>query len=253
MFMQKGTKTPEIDLRAIFISPVRNSASLDADNPFVSEDVAREWIASVEGESGLWRDKILYPAMRLWLGSFSGEHPVVADVGSGQGRAATELSGYGAYIGIEPSPFLTERAQEMYAAEDRHYFIGNAYDVPLADGSIDAVISVNVLFHLADVERAIGEIARILKVGGRFFINTADNDAVETWKTIYSNLEIDEKKMQGTAHVPVNALTLNTFYFQPNDQVMKIMERNGLKVDEVTKSCEKDGQTLFLTLQGRKV
>ena len=46
--------------------------------------------------------------------------------------------------------------------------VGDAYRLPFASGSLDAVICSEVLEHLIDYEAALAEIARVLKPGGRF-------------------------------------------------------------------------------------
>lgn len=225
----------------------------DKENPFTDPKVGEQWASSVEGEKGLWRDQTLYPAMKAWLENFNQGNAVVVDIGSGQGRSSIELDGYGKYIGVEPSAFLTERARTLYPSENRDFIVGNAYEIPLADNSVDGAISINVWFHLADLEKASQELSRILKSGGAFFINTADNDSLETWKSFYVNPEIDDKKMQGEVKVPVNNMTLNTFYFQPNEKVIEILRKHGLEVTKVTKSLEIDGETLFVMIEGKKI
>lgn len=221
-------------------------------NPFADEQVAKQWAASVEGESGLWRDTALYPAMRAWVESIAAERPTILDLGSGQGRSSSEIEGYEKYIGVEPSTFLVDRAKALYARPDREFVLGDAYDIPLPDASVDGVVCVNVLFHLANVEGAIQEMSRVLRPGGSFFVNTADNDAVEMWKTLYTDLVVNETMMQGALRTPATGLSLNTFYFQPNDSVFAAFERHGLHIDRVTKTCEKGGKTLFMAIEGKK-
>ena len=127
----------------------------DSENPFTNEVVAKAWATSVEIESGNWRDRVLYPAMQRWITGVSAQNPIVLDVGAGQGRGSTEIHGYGSYIGIEPSSFLVDRAKELYSAPNREFIIGNAYELPIDSESVDAVISVNVLFHVTNLEKAI--------------------------------------------------------------------------------------------------
>ena len=225
----------------------------DKENPFTDPKVGEQWANSVEREEGLWRDKTLYPTMKTWLDTFNQGDAVIVDIGSGQGRSSTELSGYGKYIGIEPSKFLTERAKELYPSENRDFIVGNAYEIPLANNSVDGAISINVWFHLADMDKASQELSRVLKTGGAFFMNTADNDSLETWKSFYVNPEIDEEKMQGEVKVPINNMSLNTFYFQPNDKVIETLKKYGLEVQKVTKTLEIDGKTLFAMIEGKKI
>jgi ubiquinone/menaquinone biosynthesis C-methylase UbiE len=44
---------------------------------------------------------------------------------------------------------------------------GSALDLPFPDRSFDAVVCVTVLSHVPDGERAIPELVRVLKSGGR--------------------------------------------------------------------------------------
>lgn len=114
--------------------------------------------------------------MKTWLDTFNQGGSVIVDIGSGQGRSSTELSAYGKDIGIESSKFLTERAKELYPAESGDFIVGNAYEIPSDNNSVDRAISINVWFHLADMDKASQELSRALKTVGAFFIHTADND-----------------------------------------------------------------------------
>ena len=44
---------------------------------------------------------------------------------------------------------------------------GNVMDVPLADASVDAVVSQELFCHVPDVKKAVMEASRILRTGGR--------------------------------------------------------------------------------------
>jgi SAM-dependent methyltransferase len=46
----------------------------------------------------------------------------------------------------------------------------DACDLPLADGSVDAIVSANLLEHVPDDRRAVRELARVLAPGGRVAI-----------------------------------------------------------------------------------
>lgn len=48
--------------------------------------------------------------------------------------------------------------------------VGDIHNIPLAEGSVDAVICSSVLEHIKDPIRAVEEIRRILKVGGKAFV-----------------------------------------------------------------------------------
>ena len=68
------------------------------------------------------------------------------------------------------------RAAWIFAAVD-------AQAIPFRDGSFDVVIANHMLYHVPDRQRAIGEIRRVLRDGGRFFAAANGRDYL---------LEIDE-------------------------------------------------------------
>lgn len=237
-------------IEALFL-PAEFSSEVE-ENPFAAEQGAREWATSVENERGLWRDTVLYPAMRKWVESIPVSKPVILDIGSGQGRSATEVDRYGAYIGVEPSRFLVDRAKSLYPAPNRYFLEGTAYHLPIIDSGVDGALMVNVLFHLENMDRAIREMSRVLKSGGRFFLNTVNFDAIEVWKAFYTNAVIDEKKIRGSIPTPGRSLSLNTLYFQPNETIEQLLAAHGLHIDRLTKTGEKNGQAPFITFEGRK-
>jgi ubiquinone/menaquinone biosynthesis C-methylase UbiE len=74
------------------------------------------------------------------------------------------------WIGVDPNPFmrpylLREAARLGIAADCRG---GTAYSLPIEDASVDAVICTLVLCSIADQQRALREVLRVLKPGGRF-------------------------------------------------------------------------------------
>jgi SAM-dependent methyltransferase len=49
--------------------------------------------------------------------------------------------------------------------------VGDAMDLPLADGSVDGVFASNMLEHTPDSRRVIGEMARVLRPGGWIYLS----------------------------------------------------------------------------------
>lgn len=218
------------------------------DNPFIQDVVAEEWIQSVEGETDNVRDKEIYPLLRNWFAPCG----VVIDVGSGQGLCSTKIDGYEKYIGVEPSPRLVDRARELYSRKDREFIVGDAYNLPLENETADSVFSINVWFHLGDVNKSSSELSRVLKRGGKFLIVTADNDEIDLWKSFYINPEIDEEKMVGEVKVPVVNLSRNTFYFHTNQGIVDSLAKNGLKTNTLKKLGKVDAGNLFIVIDGVK-
>jgi len=99
---------------------------------------------------------------------------VVLDVGCGAGTdlllAARRVGPRGRAIGIDMTETMRTRAAAG-AAEcgltNVDVLDGDATRLPVGDQSVDVVISNGVLNLVPDKHRAIGEIARVLKPGGR--------------------------------------------------------------------------------------
>jgi SAM-dependent methyltransferase len=92
---------------------------------------------------------------------------VVADVGSADGplAAARPPGRLARVLGIDRSALLL-------ADHPRPAVQADAVALPLADGSVTAVVAVNLLYHLADPVAAIREARRVLAADGVFIAST---------------------------------------------------------------------------------
>jgi ubiquinone/menaquinone biosynthesis C-methylase UbiE len=74
------------------------------------------------------------------------------------------------WIGVEPNsfmkPHLAKEAQRLGVAIELRP--GTAENLPVDDASVDFVISTLVLCSVVDQKRALDEVLRVLKPGGRF-------------------------------------------------------------------------------------
>jgi ubiquinone/menaquinone biosynthesis C-methylase UbiE len=95
----------------------------------------------------------------------------VLEYGCGRGSAAFDLAAAGARVtGIDISDvaidLATQRGAELGLAEQVRFCRMDAEQLDFEDASFDLVCGSSILHHL-DLERAYGEIARVLRPGGR--------------------------------------------------------------------------------------
>jgi len=96
----------------------------------------------------------------------------VLDIGCGDGQISRSLAAQGAIVlGIDPTAAHIAIAQERGAGPT--YQLAGASQLPVPDGSYDAVLACLVFEHIDDVDTAISEVARVLRQGGQFsfFLN----------------------------------------------------------------------------------
>lgn len=96
----------------------------------------------------------------------------VADIGTGTGILAVELAELGLdVIGIDRSEAMLAAAREKRAEGPDPgslvFQLGDAHALPLADASVDAAFAHMVLHSLQEPDRAVLEMARIVKPGGQ--------------------------------------------------------------------------------------
>ncbi len=92
----------------------------------------------------------------------------VLDVGSGTGALLNELQKRSWAAGLDYSPLAVKFCQERNLT---NLMVGNAERVPVGPGTLDAVVSLDTLEHVADHERAVEGIARSLMPGGVLVLN----------------------------------------------------------------------------------
>jgi ubiquinone/menaquinone biosynthesis C-methylase UbiE len=106
----------------------------------------------------------------------------VLDVGCGTGdhlRIMAPLVAPGPAIGVDLSEALIACARRRTGPGLDHvcFQVGDAGELPLADGAFDRVVASQVLLHLADPWRAVAEMRRVLAPGGLLSIGEWDWDS----------------------------------------------------------------------------
>ena len=88
----------------------------------------------------------------------------VVDVGCGVGHSYHLLAPRET-VGVDVD-------SDALAGQDRQTVVADMRELPFADGSFDAAISVHSIEHVPDADRAMAEIARVLRPGGSAVVVT---------------------------------------------------------------------------------
>lgn len=155
-----------------------------SDPAALAADPARSQILQLETRAKTPDEITIRAAYLDLLGIRPGD--VVLDVGCGSGVVARELAKRvgprGRTVGVDPSPVFLEVGRELAEqtgpSGSLELRLGDARSLPCADGEFDAVVAATVLTHIPDGERAIPEMARVTKPGGRVGVFDRDLDSL---------------------------------------------------------------------------
>jgi SAM-dependent methyltransferase len=124
----------------------------------------------------------------------------VVDVGAGTGKLTRSLVALGHRI-VAVEPLDEMRAELLAAVPAVRALAGSAEAIPVADASADVVTSAQA-FHWFDHARALPEIARVLRSGGRLALVWNSRDDRDPWMARLSAI-IGNETIQETDVVPV--------------------------------------------------
>lgn len=145
-----------------------------------------------------------------------GPHDTVLDVGAGTGFLTEVASkAAGKVIALDLSKSMTDEAIGKLGGKNVEFKIGSVERIPLGDGSVDAVIGNMFLHHCPDPEKAIREMSRVLRPGGRIVFADMQEHEHEFLRTEKADLWLGFNKAlvgellhrAGVAEVKVEDLT----------------------------------------------
>jgi len=134
---------------------------------------SREFFSSAAGQWDAVRAELF--GSRAGLAALPGlldETWVVGDLGCGTGELAASLAPFvGRVIGVDASkPMLTAARRRLEQHENVELRSGELEALPIADRELDAAVLFLVLHHVVEPGRAVSEVERVLRPGGRVLI-----------------------------------------------------------------------------------
>jgi ubiquinone/menaquinone biosynthesis C-methylase UbiE len=140
-------------------------------------------------------DPAQYRAVFDALDILDGERVLEVRCGTGGGVRALvkRFPRVGSVVGVDVSQTMIEEARRRTAVgsdASLEFQVADAHRLPFPDNSFDAVYSLRVFEIIADPLRALEEMARVLRHGGRLLVNCPD---IDTWAIDSSDREVTRR------------------------------------------------------------
>jgi ubiquinone/menaquinone biosynthesis C-methylase UbiE len=165
-----------------FIVDQTNGLSESQDNQLLQDALLDGYISKVAQDLKEWVRHQVVIASR-------GQKIDLLELGGGTGAFFDSMKGLvGSYINVEPGQVaLYEQDLKRLAHHQYGAIKCSAEDIPLADGSVDVVVSIASLDHIPDYQKALREAARLLRNDGVFILTL--NNRRSWWKVLLSGSE----------------------------------------------------------------
>lgn len=97
----------------------------------------------------------------------------VLDIACGTGYGSNIMAKVAeSVVGVDIDKAAVENAQRVYKATNLSYIHGDGTTIPLADESVDVVVSFETIEHIVEYHHFLKEIHRVLKKGGVLLMST---------------------------------------------------------------------------------
>jgi ubiquinone/menaquinone biosynthesis C-methylase UbiE len=170
----------------------------------LNEKMWDRWASSIDSNG--WRYEYLRDAQRKLISILDIKEGFnFLDVGCGTGWAVGEIaklvSNNGSFYGVDLSPKMIEKAKDKFSDRTNFQFlIANAESIPLNNNFFDVVICTNSFHHYLNPDKALNEMYRLLKKGGKIYIldPTADKWMIKVADKIIKLFEPEHVKLYST-------------------------------------------------------
>jgi len=140
---------------------------------------SQEFFSSSAGQWDKLREELFGDRFHLAaMAAFADRDWIVGDLGCGTGQVSAAIAPFvSRVIAVDASPAMLNAARTRLTSDGPGSSIGNIElrrgeleALPIDDATLDAATLVLVLHHIPQPERAIAEVARVLKPGGRLVV-----------------------------------------------------------------------------------
>jgi ubiquinone/menaquinone biosynthesis C-methylase UbiE len=111
----------------------------------------------------------------------------VLEIGCGRGigvEVIFQQFGAARVTAVDIDPRMIDLARRRLSSIAPHRLnlaVGSATAIPASDESFDAVFDFGILHHVPEWQKAVREIARVLRPGGLFFFEEVTTQALQRW------------------------------------------------------------------------
>lgn len=120
--------------------------------------------------------------VEAWMRRIGRRDLDVLEVGCGSGWMCERLARYGRVTGTDLSPLAIEEARRR--CPEIAFRAGDFGTMALPSGSVDVVVTLEVLSHVADARAFLDRIADVLRPGGHLMLATQNRPVLERWSEI---------------------------------------------------------------------
>jgi len=176
----------------------------EADHIRLSKDKWNKWAESADGKG------LVYDYLRKAQSSVISligvkEKMSFLDIGCGTGwaigQAAKAIGLNGTFYGVDLSPKMIEKAKENFKDyANFHFIVCSSESIPLNDNTFDTIICTNSFHHYLHPGKAMSEMYRLLRTGGKVYIldPTADSWPIKFADKIIKFFEPQHVKLYST-------------------------------------------------------